>query len=159
LKSSEKTAARKTVRVSEAEFLDSLGAYSRKKSQTGLVELLRKGKDKFAKSLDAGKTMEYIVADANHALKMHSSNPNVAVTVEDMTEALGGTAAVDEIVRTGQLRRQAAKAKRDKAKAARAAAGAAPPQAVQQPRETTGDRHKHVGAQPRTSPGTKSGTG
>jgi hypothetical protein len=108
---------KKSVKVAESDFLDCLGKYSRKKTRTGLVELLVKGKDKFARQFGSGRSMELVVADANHALKMHGSSSNVSVTAADMTEAMGGEEALMTIVRDGQERRNAAKAKRDMKKA------------------------------------------
>lgn len=133
---------KKTVKVAEADFLDSLGEYSRKKIQTGLVELLRKGQAQFAKSLGNGKTLEFIVADANHALKKHSTASNVTVTVEDMIEALGGESAVSEIVEAGNRRRQAARMKRGRKKATSGTPATGPVQEKPITKKTSEDRAK-----------------
>jgi hypothetical protein len=103
---------KKIVNVAVTDFLNSIGMYNRKKVKTGLVELLEKGKEKFEKMIGSGRSMPFVIADANNALRKSSSSSNVTVTEDDMIEALGGEQEVARIIREGEERRAAARAKR-----------------------------------------------
>ncbi|MDR1312555.1 MAG: hypothetical protein LBQ12_02405 [Deltaproteobacteria bacterium] len=112
--------ADKTLKISESLFIGSVGEYRPYKTTIELAELLGKVAPTYARMLGNGKSLEFIVADANYALKKNCPNTRVTVTGEDMTASLGGEKAVRDIISAGVARRGASKARRSGAKAAKA---------------------------------------